>query len=861
MKINSGQAPSTLVPKYIGSDFDHVVTVGKNIEDVKTVAGAADDMEVVIDNLGSVTTVATNIGDVVSVSDNMDYVRDVAGAVEDVGVVVDNLGSVTTVATNIGDVVSVSDNMDYVKDVAAGIVGLPVISYIGEEPPTQPEVGSSWYCTADGRTYVWYKDVDSYQWVESSPQSAPLDLQDVREVAIANTERQMKLLGYDLVKGSFEAGALLSKSTDVVLYKETGVVYKWKGVFPAQITANSSPTGTGISNWEEVVAPVMEASVLEALRRSYAEAGYNLVDGSFEAGGTLVNTNDVLLQERTGKAFSGPAGTVPAGTDPASGGGIGPAAWVDQSGNILRNTINGFFKSGRWDAVKHLTESRMLVSDNAGLFWEWMGSFPKIITTEPSTADSWKCHGLCNGFDLTDSRNWVPTGATPEVTHKNLQLCLDTYKTIHLMALYGGSKALVVDSATSFTGVNRDMCGYTNIYCNRETLGSVLAPEMGGLTDDYNVIADLIVKPGDNQYAAYLKWDNVSFGLSGRVPLPEYNIYAPRCVATVMGRVKTYRASIANIFSRCWYSSIFATSLARGGGAVYGWKFGEDSFTKTAPVGMTSNTFLSCGANGANIGWLLQNCTYSSFNGCHAEGSPSRAVDTDAAFKVINPSGLVFSACGSESLQTKSFVIRSNANYYNRYHCSITEYSNGYGTTYSGAWFDIDGLVDVRIHDAKLLPAAPVDIFVKTTGSCKVTISGNIPFSQSTTDSTGAIKFADYIVSASGKPANGEILPNDGILFKSGVAQFKMRMMLDAMVSTRNFSASAANLDIARKGFVLIGFPQTIPAGAFGTALSKTIQTFSFGDDATVAAGGATFSSKFDFPSGQGGVSCSYQSV
>lgn len=58
----------------------------------------------------------------------------------------------------------------------------------------------------------------------------------------------------------------------------------------------------------------------EALRRSYAEAGYNLVDGSFEAGGTLVNSNDVLLQELTGKGFTGPAGTVAASTNPASGG-------------------------------------------------------------------------------------------------------------------------------------------------------------------------------------------------------------------------------------------------------------------------------------------------------------------------------------------------------------------------------------------------------------------------------------------------------------------------------------------------------------------------------------------------------------
>lgn len=56
----------------------------------------------------------------------------------------------------------------------------------------------------------------------------------------------------------------------------------------------------------------------EALRRGYAEAGFNLVLGSFEVGGTLVNPNDVLLYESNGKAFSGPAGYVPAGTSPTS---------------------------------------------------------------------------------------------------------------------------------------------------------------------------------------------------------------------------------------------------------------------------------------------------------------------------------------------------------------------------------------------------------------------------------------------------------------------------------------------------------------------------------------------------------------
>ena len=75
------------------------------------------------------------------------------------------------IGTEYDKVKSVADNIDYVKDVAEGIEGLTVISYIGDEPPLQPLHGAEWYCTTDGRTYVWYVDADSSQWVESSPQS------------------------------------------------------------------------------------------------------------------------------------------------------------------------------------------------------------------------------------------------------------------------------------------------------------------------------------------------------------------------------------------------------------------------------------------------------------------------------------------------------------------------------------------------------------------------------------------------------------------------------------------------------------------------------------------------------------------
>ena len=91
MKVNSGQAASTLIPEYIGSAFDKVITV--------------------------------------------------------------------------------ADNIKQIKDIAASIEGLVGSGYIGDTPPTEPSAGTTWYCTLDGRSYIWYEDTDSGQWVDSSPQS------------------------------------------------------------------------------------------------------------------------------------------------------------------------------------------------------------------------------------------------------------------------------------------------------------------------------------------------------------------------------------------------------------------------------------------------------------------------------------------------------------------------------------------------------------------------------------------------------------------------------------------------------------------------------------------------------------------
>ena len=95
---------------------------------------------------------------------------------------------------------------------------------------------------------------------------------------------------------------------------------------------------------EEFAVPSASSSTKvltrESLRRSYAEAGYNLVAGSFEVGGTLVNSNDVLLHEATVHAYSwdgafpGGGKVVTQGSTPYTTG-----AWVDRTDVTLRSEL------------------------------------------------------------------------------------------------------------------------------------------------------------------------------------------------------------------------------------------------------------------------------------------------------------------------------------------------------------------------------------------------------------------------------------------------------------------------------------------------------------------------------------------
>lgn len=168
----------------------------------------------------------------------------------------------------------------------------------------------------------------------------------------------------------------------------------------------------------------------EALRRSYAEVGFNLVDGSFEAGGTLVNTNDVLLQESTGKAFSGPAGVVAAGTDPASGG------FVDKSGALLSvNLLAGALQ---------MRDSRFALRDVVSV-----EDFDDATDTAKfASAFSYLTSNFGGGAVIVPPKVWVATVNVPD----NIMLIGFGEKSV-IKAASTGSNSYAVKISNSAVGV------------------------------------------------------------------------------------------------------------------------------------------------------------------------------------------------------------------------------------------------------------------------------------------------------------------------------------------------------------------------------------------------------------------------
>ena len=111
--------------------------------------------------------------------------------------------------------------------------------------------------------------------------------------------------GYNLSKINANFQKLEDELNNKVLYRDSPAGE------PNSMSSNLDMNSKSILNANKISSNILELGGVqvvptklvvdpyrgarEALRRSYAEAGYTLVAGSFEAGGTLVNVNDVLL--------------------------------------------------------------------------------------------------------------------------------------------------------------------------------------------------------------------------------------------------------------------------------------------------------------------------------------------------------------------------------------------------------------------------------------------------------------------------------------------------------------------------------------------------------------------------------------
>lgn len=124
----------------------------------------------------------------------------------------------------------------------------------------------------------------------------------------ASREQQFRTFiassGYQFA-GDYAAGIEITQYNQL-LRDANGEFWRVSGQvdLPYVTTGAGVPEGDAlVSAGDAVLRNEITPSVIEALRRSYAEAGYNLVAGSFEEGGTLANSIDVLLSKASGKAY------------------------------------------------------------------------------------------------------------------------------------------------------------------------------------------------------------------------------------------------------------------------------------------------------------------------------------------------------------------------------------------------------------------------------------------------------------------------------------------------------------------------------------------------------------------------------
>lgn len=193
--------------------------------------------------------------------------------------------------------------------------------------------------------------------VEHDAQISAHEVEHDNQMQSFETDFNGRLAGMAFTRvGSFTTGATLTDMPQVLVWEASqggdGHEYGWTGSFSPSgkvVIAGSNPETTGgigagawVDRTDVTLRDEVRETTFQTMKRSYAEAGFNLVDGSFQMGGSLSGWPDVLWDWATGVAYQwhlDEAKTIPSGSNPETTGGIGVGAWVDLTDVTLRSEV------------------------------------------------------------------------------------------------------------------------------------------------------------------------------------------------------------------------------------------------------------------------------------------------------------------------------------------------------------------------------------------------------------------------------------------------------------------------------------------------------------------------------------------
>lgn len=240
--------------------------------------------------------------------------------------------------------------------------------------------------------------------------------------------------GFTLNDGSFEYGATITSSTQTLVHFGTGKIWRWGGSVPKIVPPGSTPSsagGLGQNLWNELLSPSSLLTSRESLRRSYSEIGLNLVNGSFELGGTISATSDVLLLESNGVAYSWdgalPKVVAPFST-PNSSGGIGSGLWLNRDQDSLRKQLSSSTKGatlvqmsrGNKNVDEGVLSSGIVRGNDAYNFSVSGASFNRYLPL----SSSWSIASGVNNFPINTFTISAATGSPfdVEITYKGSKI-------------------------------------------------------------------------------------------------------------------------------------------------------------------------------------------------------------------------------------------------------------------------------------------------------------------------------------------------------------------------------------------------------------------------------------------------------